>query len=207
MITLNITNSIESFVPIVKKYEEVILVDANDSFTHNLVQAFLKLGAPVKVLRGHEVDIKKIRTEMGRYIVLSPGPGNPENSGIHKEVIREFNSKIPILGVCLGMQAINEVFGGKTIIANKPVHGKTSSISHLGTGIFQNIPSPTTVARYHSLIVSDVSDIFSIQSKYEGIVMAFNNPDLIITCVQFHPESFLTTDGLKMLENFLEGSI
>lgn len=207
MTTINITSSIELFDPKEKKYGEVILIDANDSFTHNLVQAFIKLGAPVKVLRGHEVDIKKVRAEMGSYIVLSPGPGNPENSGIHKQVIREFNSKIPILGVCLGMQAINEVFEGKTITANKPVHGKTSSISHLGTGIFQNIPSPTIVARYHSLIVSDISNIFSIQSEFEGIVMAFNNRDLLLTGVQFHPESFLTTDGLKMLENFLEGVI
>lgn len=207
MIASNITSSIESFDPKIKKYEEVILIDANDSFTHNLVEAFLKLGAPVKVVRGHEVDITKIREEMGDYIVLSPGPGKPEKSGIHKEVIKEFYSKIPILGVCLGMQAINEVFDGRTITADKPVHGKTSSISHVGTGIFQNIPSPTTVARYHSLIVSEVSDIFSIQSEYEGIVMAFNNRDLLLTAVQFHPESFLTTDGLKMLENFLEGTI
>ena len=197
-----ITQSIEYFKTKEMLFDEVTLIDANDSFTHNLVESFLKLGAPVRVYRGHDISLEDI--VLGSYLVLSPGPGVPDKAGVHKSIIKQIIGSVPILGVCLGMQAINEVFLGKTILANYPVHGKVSEIEHDGTGIFKGIESPTPVARYHSLVVSGVSDTFSVQSEYKGEIMAFHNDDKNIHAVQFHPESFMTRDGMKMLKNFLE---
>lgn len=198
-----ITAPIELFLPTLQKYREVTLLDANDSFTHNLVQAFLKLGAPVRVFRLDTLTLKQIAENLGHYLVLSPGPGVPDDAGCMKAAIQYFKGKIPILGVCLGMQAINEVFGGKTVRADYPVHGKISRIMHNDTGIFTDVKTPTTVARYHSLKIANVSAEFEIQSVYKGVIMAIKHKELLISGVQFHPESFLSEDGLKMLENFL----
>ncbi|MCP5054202.1 MAG: aminodeoxychorismate/anthranilate synthase component II [bacterium] len=180
------------------------MIDAYDSFTHNLVQSFLKIGAPVRVFRCKDVTMDEVEQSIGAYLVLSPGPGVPSTAGILKDVILPFYGKIPILGVCLGMQAINEVFGGVTHRASKPVHGKTSLIEHDGTGVFTGIPSPITVARYHSLEIDNIPADFNIQSIHEDTVMAFHI-ERKLAAVQFHPESFLTGQGSAMLTNFLEG--
>ncbi|MHA2249394.1 MAG: anthranilate synthase component II [Candidatus Kariarchaeaceae archaeon] len=200
----DITARIELFEPRIRKYDEVTLVDAYDSFTHNIAQAFLKLGAPVRVFRSKEVELDELNDYIGNYLVLSPGPGKPEDAGIHKDAIQTFKDKIPILGICLGMQAINEVYGGITKNAIAPVHGKISMVSHTETGIFSKIPTPTQVARYHSLVIGNLAPSFKIQSTYKEEIMAFHKPNSI-AAVQFHPESFLTTHGPKMLLNFLEG--
>ncbi len=207
MVIKSITADVENFIPAKNNHNKVAILDANDSFTHNLVQSFLKIGAEVKVIRAH-ISLKTFEEEIKdcEYLVLSPGPGIPDEAGIMKDIITRYMGKIPIFAVCLGMQAINEVFGGKTIKADKIVHGKTSLIDHDFTGIFTGISSPTKVARYHSLIVSDVSEQLEIQSIYNEVVMAFRNYEYKIAAVQFHPESFMTTYGLKMLQNYLEGN-
>lgn len=199
----SVTQSIEYFEPKLVKYGEVTLIDAYDSFTHNLVQTFLKLGAPVKVFRSKDVSVSDVENEIGSYLVLSPGPGVPSDAGILKDVISRFYEEIPILGVCLGMQAINEVFGGITAKAPKIVHGKQTKIFHDGTGIFEDIPDNIFVGRYHSLQVDQVSTEFVIQSTIDSVPMAFHIPNKLAG-VQFHPESFLTEYGLEMLSNFLE---
>lgn len=201
----SVTHPIESFQPEMINYGEVSILDANDSFTHNLVQAFLILGAPVKVFRVREVSVSDVMEQLGDYLVLSPGPGIPDDAGIMKEVAQLIIGKIPILGVCLGMQAINELFGGKTVLADYPYHGKISEIVHNGKGIFKGIPSPTKVARYHSLMIRNLSEQFEVQCVIDDIVMAFNSKNKLISAVQFHPESFLTTHGPTMLKNYLEG--
>lgn len=201
-----VTKPVEQFTPKVQKYGEVSLIDAYDSFTHNLVQAFLKLGASVKVFRSKETSVSEVEKNIGSYLVLSPGPGVPNDAGILKEAINKFKDQIPILGVCLGMQAINEVFGGVTTPAPEIIHGKSSKINHDGNGIFQNIKSPVKVARYHSLQISKTPKELVIQSMHGTIPMAFHIPGKIAG-VQFHPESFLTEFGSLMLENFLEGKI
>ncbi len=201
---LSTVQSIECFEPHRSEHDLVTLVDAHDSFTHNLVHAFLALGAPVVVLRAREVSLDHVKDHLGRHVVISPGPGKPTDWPLLEQVIRACYKKVPMLGVCLGMQAINEVFGGQTVNTGRPVHGKTSLISHDGSGVFSGIPSPLYVARYHSLCVSNVNPRFHVQSEAEGIIMAFHEPGWIAG-VQFHPESFLTEYGHAMLTNFLEG--
>lgn len=201
----SVTHPIESFQPEIIKYGEVSILDANDSFTHNLVQAFLVLGAPVKVFRVREVSVSDFLEQLGDYLVLSPGPGIPDDAGIMKEAAQMVIGKIPILGVCLGMQAINELFGGNTVLSAYPYHGKVSEVVHNGKGIFNGIPSPTKIARYHSLMIETLSDQFGVQCVIDDIVMAFNSESKMISAVQFHPESFLTTHGSAMLRNYLEG--
>jgi anthranilate synthase/aminodeoxychorismate synthase-like glutamine amidotransferase len=137
------------------------------------------------------------------YLVLSPGPGMPGEAGIAKMVYSKYKNTIPILGVCLGMQAINEVHGGRTVAAPVSVHGKATLIEHDGCGIFSGTSNPTQVARYHSLMIEIVSKDLVVQSRAGGVTMAYRIPDQTVA-VQFHPESFLTTDGMLMLQNFLE---
>lgn len=188
-------------------FEKVTLIDAYDSFTHNLVMAFCTLGASVTVMRSKEISFDDVDRHMGKYLVFSPGPGTPSDAGLYKELIQKYYRKIPILGVCLGMQAINEVFGGYTAPAPEPMHGKTSLITHDETGLFRNIPSPTHVARYHSLACFNISSQFKLQSQTDPpnpVPMAFHESPYI-AAVQFHPESFLTEYGYQMLQNFLEG--
>lgn len=202
----SIVGAIEYFKPRNQEHDEVTLIDAYDSFTYNIVQMFLKLGAPVRVFRSKENTVDNVVDQIGKYLVLSPGPGTPSSGGIMKDLIIPLFGKIPILGICLGMQSINEVFGGVTLTNPKPMHGKFSLISHDGTGIFSGITSPIQVARYHSLFISNLSPNFSIQSTIENIIMAFHMTGQI-ACVQFHPESFLTPDGPKMIKNYLEKSL
>lgn len=195
---------IEEFLPKEIIYGKVLIIDARDSFTHNLVQVFLSLGAQVLVLDAFinkSENIKKINFD---YLVLSPGPRTPKQSGIMKAACKYYYKKKPILGICLGMQVINEVFGGKTVKLKNIVHGKTSKINHNGQGVFTNINTPTEVARYHSLQVTNINKIFNIQATLGELIMAFNQPK-VLSSVQFHPESFMSKDGRQMIKNFLQG--
>ncbi|MCY3414626.1 MAG: aminodeoxychorismate/anthranilate synthase component II [Candidatus Heimdallarchaeota archaeon] len=202
--TKTITEVIEVFMPSTSLYPQVTILDAEDSFTHNIVQSLLKIGAPVRVIKAKAISLEECISLEIQRLILSPGPGIPKNAGIMKEVIKHYSGKIPMLGICLGMQAINEVFGGKTIRSPTPMHGKISIIHHDKKGIFQGIESPTQVARYHSLMTMDIADNFTIKSKVDGVVMAFADSDLKISAVQFHPESFLTLSGQEMMKNFVE---
>ena len=186
----------------------VLVIDNYDSFTYNLVQYFGELKQDVLVCRNDEITLNKIRDIKPSHIVISPGPGRPDDAGISKSLIKEFAGKIPILGVCLGHQCIGEVFGGTVTNAPVLMHGKTSEIFHEGNSIFSGIPNPFTATRYHSLIV----DLESIKNKSlkitaktkDNLVMALEHKDFKnLIGVQFHPESILTEHGHKLLSNFL----
>jgi anthranilate synthase component II len=180
------------------------MIDNYDSFTYNLVQLFLKFGLEVMVFRNNEITLDRIRGLGPEWICISPGPRDPAHAGISKSVIEELGAEIPILGVCLGMQAINEVFGGRTQRAPLPVHGKTSFVLHEGESIFENIPSPFMAARYHSLCIEIGSEeIVSLASTPEGVHMGIRHRTLPIFGVQFHPESFMSNFGPELVENFL----
>jgi len=158
----------------------------------------------IDLVRNDESTVDKIIPEKYDGFVISPGPKKPKDSGLSMEIIKYYYSRKPIFGVCLGFQCINEFFGGKTIRSDVPVHGKTSLIKHSGRGIFQNVPSPIMVARYHSLVIKLNSGDFTITSSAEnGIIMAFEHNNFPVFGVQFHPESFLTDSGDKMIKNFL----
>ena len=188
----------------------LLVIDNYDSFTYNLVQYFGELGAEMKVVRNDAMSIDEIRDLAPERICISPGPCTPTEAGISCDVIREFgqNAKqaIPILGVCLGHQSIGQVFGGEVIRADRLMHGKTSPIFHTGKSVFEGLPSPFTATRYHSLIVKrdTLPDCLEITAETEnGTIMGLMHKELPIHGVQFHPESILTEDGMKMLENFL----
>ncbi len=183
---------------------KLIMIDNYDSFTFNLYQLFSALGVSVKVFRHDEVTVKEIEKEAPRWICISPGPKNPSQAGISKEVIRHFYTRIPVLGVCLGMQAINEVFGGQTVHAPEPVHGKKDLVYHKGTGVFRDIPSPFWAARYHSLCVRLQSpDLIITAWSRDGVIMGIQHHEYPRHGVQFHPESFMTEYGKEMVMNFL----
>ncbi len=185
-------------------FDTVTIIDAYDSFTHNLVDAFLKQGSDVIVLRVKDISYEDVEANLGKYLVFSPGPGTPDEAGIYKSLILKYYQKVPILGVCLGMQAINEVFGGSTVKAPKAIHGKISIIHHNEKGIFKDIPNPTRVGRYHSLMCVNINPRFELQASVDGVPMAMRIIGSIAS-VQFHPESFLTEHGQFMIKNFLEG--
>lgn len=183
------------------------MIDNYDSFTYNLVQYLGGLGANVKVFRNDKISIAKIRKLDPKKIVISPGPGRPENAGISCEVIKTFAGKIPILGVCLGHQAIGYVYGGRIVGAKYLMHGKTSMIYHNKKDIFKNIPNPFEATRYHSLLVEKKSlpRILEITAwTKEGEIMGLKHKDLPVWGVQFHPESILTKHGKDILDNFLK---
>lgn len=189
----------------------LLVIDNYDSFTYNLVQYFGELGAEMKVVRNDAMSIDEIRELAPERICISPGPCTPNEAGISCEVIREFGKDAeqptPILGVCLGHQSIGQVFGGDVIRADRLMHGKTSPVFHTGKSIFAGLPSPITATRYHSLIVKrdTLPDCLEITAETEsGTIMGIMHKDLPIHGVQFHPESILTEDGMKMLENFLD---
>jgi anthranilate synthase/aminodeoxychorismate synthase-like glutamine amidotransferase len=185
----------------------ILIIDNYDSFTYNLVQYLGELGADLKVFRNDQIDIKKIRTAKPEKIVISPGPGVPKDAGISEDVIRAFGRKTPILGVCLGHQAIGEVFGGRIIGAKKLMHGKTSTIHHNGKAIFKGIPNPFEATRYHSLIVErkGLPSVLKITAETgDKEIMALQHVKYPIYGVQFHPESILTLEGKKLLKNFLD---
>ena len=185
---------------------KVLLIDNYDSFTYNLAQIFGELGADVVVKRNDEVALEDIQTLRPARICISPGPGRPRDAGISCDVIRDFGAQIPLLGVCLGHQCIGEVFGGEIVRAPKLMHGKTSAISHNGTGVFENLAKPFEATRYHSLVVKreTLPQSLTITAESDdGEIMGLQHRGLPIHGVQFHPESILTEEGRKLLANFL----
>ena len=185
----------------------ILVIDNYDSFTYNLVQYLGELGTKPMVRRNNEVTLDEIEALAPKQIVISPGPGRPEQAGITLDVIKRFGPTIPLLGVCLGHQAIGMAFGGSVVRATAPMHGKTSTITHDGRGVFTGIASPFTVARYHSLVVQrhDLpGDLeISAQTEDDGTVMALRHRRFPIHGVQFHPESIMTREGTHLLRNFL----
>ena len=184
----------------------LLLLDNYDSFTYNIDQLFSDIGAQVEVVRSDKISIDGIRANGYRGIIISPGPGIPQDAGISEEVIRQLGGEIPILGICLGHQAIGEVFGGRVVRAGEIVHGKASPICHSGTGLYRDIPNPTEVARYHSLIIAreNLPDVLDVTSQLDdGTIMGVRHKTLPIEGIQFHPESILTPEGRRMMQNYL----
>jgi anthranilate synthase/aminodeoxychorismate synthase-like glutamine amidotransferase len=185
----------------------LLVVDNYDSFTYNLVQYLGELGADMRVVRNDEVTVDDVETEIRpEKILISPGPGTPDGAGITLDVIERFGAKLPILGVCLGHQAIGQHFGGKVVRAPEPVHGKPVTVRHDGRTIFDGIPQDFNAGRYHSLVVSkdSVPDCLEVSAESpDGLVMALRHTNLPVEGVQFHPESILTEHGKHLLQNFL----
>jgi anthranilate synthase/aminodeoxychorismate synthase-like glutamine amidotransferase len=184
----------------------LLVIDNYDSFTFNLVQYLGELGEEIQVFRNDTISVSDISRLSPDRIVISPGPGRPENSGVIIEAIRHFAGKIPILGVCLGHQAIGAAFGGDVVLAPILMHGKTSGIYHDGRTIFRSLARPFTATRYHSLMVSRdrLPDCLEISAHTEdGVIMGLRHRQYPLEGVQFHPESILTNEGKKLLANFL----
>ncbi len=184
----------------------ILLIDNYDSFVYNLAQYLGAMGEDLTIFRNDEITIKRIKRMKPDYIVISPGPKTPKEAGITCDIIEYFANKIPILGVCLGHQAIAEVFGGKIIRADKVVHGKVSLIYHNGKTIFKKIANPFYATRYHSLIIEreSIPDCLEVSAwTIDGIIMGIRHKTYRIEGVQFHPESILTKTGKKILKNFL----
>jgi len=185
----------------------LLVIDNYDSFTYNLVQYLGELGATIQVVRNDAIDIGGIERLAPDRIVVSPGPGQPQDAGVSCDAIRVFAGRVPILGVCLGHQAIGHVFGGRVMRAPRPVHGKTSAIDHDSRGVFRGLRGALTVGRYHSLAVGDdglpATLEVAARAQDDGVVMAVRHRDWPVHGVQFHPESILTPDGRQMLRNFL----
>ena len=185
----------------------LLVIDNYDSFTYNLVQYLGELGADPVVYRNDEISLGKIKRLKPQRIVISPGPCTPKEAGISVAVVRALHGKIPILGVCLGHQCISEAFGGSIVRAEKIFHGRTSAIHHSNHGLFQNIPSPFTATRYHSLIVERASLPSELQITAwtgDGVVMGLRHISSPTVGVQFHPESIATKHGKEILKNFLK---
>jgi para-aminobenzoate synthetase component II len=185
----------------------ILMIDNYDSFTYNLVQYLGELGEELVVKRNDEITLEEIEAMAPTYLMISPGPCTPNEAGISLKAIEYFAGKMPILGVCLGHQAIAQVFGGEVIRAKTLMHGKTSSITHEGLGLFNDLPSPIDVTRYHSLIVDESSFPNQLQVTAwtsDGEIMALKHKTLPIEGVQFHPESIMSQFGKEMLKNFLE---
>jgi anthranilate synthase component II len=188
----------------------VLVIDNYDSFVYNLVQELGELGADPVVHRNDAIDIAGIRAAAPQAILISPGPGRPEDAGISDAVIRELAGEYPILGVCLGHQAIGQVFGGQIVAAPTLMHGKTSSIHHDGRGVFVGLPDPFIATRYHSLVVDPASvpdDLEVSATTSDGVIMGLRHRTLPIEGVQFHPESLLTPNGPDLLSNFLAAAV
>jgi len=191
-----------------KGSSRVLLVDNYDSFTYNLAQALMELGAEVEVVRNDEADPRELAGMPYTHLVISPGPGVPSTSGMVPQLLGMVARKLPVLGICLGHQAIGEHFGARLVRAPRPVHGKTSQISHDGRGIFRGMPDPFTATRYHSLVLDpeSIPGCLEVTAKSEDAqVMGVRHRTLAVEGLQFHPESFLTTKGTLILENFLKG--
>jgi len=188
----------------------IFVLDNYDSFTYNLVQYLGETGADVEVRRNDEITIGEVEQMRLEKILVSPGPCTPAEAGISIELIRHFAGKVPILGVCLGHQAIGEAFGGKVVRAKRLMHGKTSAIEHDGHSIFRDLPTPLTATRYHSLVVSPKNlppelevSAYTIDPNNEKVIMGLRHRKYPVEGVQFHPESVLTEHGKQMLRNFL----
>ena len=183
---------------------KLLVIDNYDSFTYNLVQMFMNYSLSIHVYRSDAITLVQIEELRPDYVLISPGPRDPAHAGISIQLIKAFYDRLPVLGVCLGMQCINEAFGGKTVRAAVPMHGKTSLIHHDNEGIFNGIDSPFIAARYHSLVASfNGSELVVTSWSDDGVVMGMSHPELPLHGVQFHPESFLTENGFLLVENFL----
>jgi anthranilate synthase/aminodeoxychorismate synthase-like glutamine amidotransferase len=186
---------------------KLLLIDNYDSFTYNLVQAFLVLGADVHVVRNDQITTDEALRLEPTHLCISPGPGTPRDAGVSMKMIETFAGKIPVLGVCLGHQSLVEVFGGKVVRAGRLMHGKTSLVHHDGRGVFKGLPEPFEAGRYHSLIAEPASlpKVLELSAKTpEGEIMGVRHREWPVEGVQFHPESILTPDGPKLMRNFLE---
>ncbi len=184
----------------------VLVIDNYDSFVYNLVQELGELGAEPVVHRNDAVDVETIRRTEPDAIVISPGPGRPNSAGISLAVVRELAGEFPILGVCLGHQAIGQAYGGVVVGAPTLMHGKTSAIHHDGRGVFAGLPDPFTATRYHSLVIdpATVPEVLEVSARTsDGVIMGLRHRELPVEGVQFHPESLLTTSGPSLLANFL----
>lgn len=187
----------------------LLIIDNYDSFTYNLVQYFGEMGAVMEIRRNDQVTLEEIEKLKPDHICISPGPCTPKEAGISCAVIERFGKSIPLLGVCLGHQAIGHVFGGDVVRADRLMHGKTSMIHHGGTSVFNGMPEPFEATRYHSLLVKRATlpsclEITATASDDDSEIMGLRHKELPIHGVQFHPESILTQDGKKLLKNFLE---
>ncbi len=183
----------------------ILVIDNYDSFTYNIVQTVGLFNKEINVARNDKITLKEISVLNPSHVIISPGPCTPNEAGISIDLIRHFAGKIPLLGVCLGHQCIGQAFGGKIIRAPKPIHGKTSQIYHDKKTIFRGIKSPFTATRYHSLIIekSTLPECLEISAEAEGIIMGVRHKECNVEGVQFHPESFLTKEGKKLIRNFI----
>ena len=182
------------------------MIDNYDSFVYNLVQELGELGAEPVVFRNDAIDVEGIRDARPDALLISPGPGRPEDAGITTEAVRRLSGSLPVLGVCLGHQAIGQVFGGAVVQAPTLMHGKTSEVHHCGTGIFDGLPEPLVATRYHSLVVTadDIPPDLEVTAwTADGVVMGLRHRTMAVEGVQFHPESILTSTGPALLANFL----
>ena len=186
---------------------KVLLIDNYDSFTYNLVQAFLVLGAQVDVHRNDAISVEQALAGDHSHLVISPGPGTPRDAGVSMAMIQAFAGRIPILGVCLGHQSLVEVFGGRVVRAGRLMHGKVSTVTHDGKGVYAGVPQNFEAGRYHSLIAEPASipAVLEVTARTDqGEIMGVRHRTLAIEGVQFHPESVLTPDGPKLMDNFLK---
>jgi anthranilate synthase component II len=182
----------------------LVVIDNYDSFTYNLVQMFMIYDLSIRVYRNDQITVAEVDLLQPDYLLISPGPKDPAHAGISMALIREMHRRVPILGVCLGMQCINEVFGGVTTQALTLMHGKTCQVLHDGRGIFQGLPTPFTAARYHSLMTVPSSPELVVTSRSDdGVIMGLSHVKSPLHGVQFHPESFLTRNGPLLVKNFL----
>ena len=185
----------------------ILLVDNYDSFTYNLAHLFQELGAEVTVVRNDAIDADEAERLVPSHLVISPGPGRPEDAGATVEIVRRLGQRVPTLGVCLGHQAIVEAYGGEVGQAKRLMHGKASPVAHDALGLFRGLPDPLVSGRYHSLAATKVPDCLEICATTEdGEVMAVRHRELPVDGIQFHPESVLTPEGPTLARNFLEGA-
>ena len=183
---------------------KLLVIDNYDSFTYNLVQIFMQYDLEIHVYRSDKIFLDQIKEINPDYVLISPGPRDPSHTGVSIPLIKALRGRVPILGVCLGMQCINEAFGGSTVRAPLPVHGKTSIIEHDGSFIFRGVSSPFSAARYHSLMVEPGGrELLVTARSKDGVIMGVSHPHHAVHGVQFHPESFLTENGFRLVENFL----
>lgn len=184
----------------------VLLIDNYDSFTYNLVHYFETLGADMKIVRNDAATAEELFAMSPKAVVISPGPSSPKNAGVCVDFIKKYAGKVPIFGVCLGMQSIGYAFGADIVLARRTMHGKTSMVTHDSTGVFRGMPNPIEVVRYHSLAVAEntLPKCLRVTARAEdGEVMGIRHTDFLVVGVQFHPESIMTFGGKRMLENFL----
>ena len=184
----------------------VLLIDNYDSFTYNLVHYFETLGADMKIVRNDAATAEELFAMSPKAVVISPGPSSPKNAGVCVDFIKKYAGKVPIFGVCLGMQSIGYAFGADIVLARRTMHGKTSMVTHDSTGVFRGMPNPIEVVRYHSLAVAEntLPKCLRVTARADdGEVMGIRHTDFLVEGVQFHPESIMTFGGKRMLENFL----